>query len=100
MGSRIPCIRRDHSGFQQADNPRRNPRDIRAPQDGVAVTCGGVRDAMFLTGHSGTATLPGMSVELLLTSLVVVLIPGTGVIYTNSIGGGWRHGLFPPVRWA
>ena len=40
-----------------------------------------------------------MSVEFLLASLVVVLIPGTGVIYTNSIGGR-RHGLFAAVRWA
>jgi threonine/homoserine/homoserine lactone efflux protein len=54
---------------------------------------------MFLTGHSGTATLPGMSVEFLLTSLVVVLIPGTGVLYTvsSSIGGGRRRGLFAAV---
>ena len=37
-----------------------------------------------------------MSVEFLLTSLVVVLIPGTGVVYTvsSSIGGGRRRGLF------
>jgi threonine/homoserine/homoserine lactone efflux protein len=54
---------------------------------------------MFLTGHSGTATLPGMSVEFLLTSLIVVLIPGTGVLYTvsSSIGGGRRRGLFAAV---
>ena len=54
---------------------------------------------MFLTGHSGTATLPGMSVEFLLTSLLVVLIPGTGVLYTvsSSIGGGRRRGLFAAV---
>jgi hypothetical protein len=64
------------------------------------VDSGGVRDAMFLTGHSGTATLPGMSVEFPLTSLVVVLIPGTGVVYTSSVGGGRRHGLFAAVRWA
>jgi len=40
-----------------------------------------------------------MSVEFLLTSLVVVLIPGTGVLYTlsNSIGGGRRRGLFAAV---
>jgi threonine/homoserine/homoserine lactone efflux protein len=40
-----------------------------------------------------------MSVEYLLTSLVVVLIPGTGVVYTvsSSIGGGWRRGLFAAV---
>ncbi len=40
-----------------------------------------------------------MSVEFLLTSLVVVLIPGTGVVYTVSIsiGGGWRRGLFAAV---
>src|SRR3712207_9332704 len=37
-----------------------------------------------------------MSVEFLLTSLVVVLIPGDGVVYTvaSSIGGGSRRGLF------
>jgi len=40
-----------------------------------------------------------MSVEFLLTSLVVVLIPGTGVLYTvsSSIGGGRRRGLFAAV---
>lgn len=50
----------------------------------------------FLTGTPGTNSLPGMSVEFLITSLVVVLIPGTGVIYTvsSSIGGGQRRGLF------
>ena len=40
-----------------------------------------------------------MSVEFLLTSLVVVLIPGTGVVYTvsSAIGGGWRPGLFAAI---
>src|ERR687889_2033095 len=40
-----------------------------------------------------------MAVEFLLTSLVVVLIPGTGVLYTvsSSIGGGRRRGLFAAV---
>jgi threonine/homoserine/homoserine lactone efflux protein len=40
-----------------------------------------------------------MSVEFLLTSLVVVLIPGTGVLYTvsSSVGGGRRRGLFAAV---
>jgi threonine/homoserine/homoserine lactone efflux protein len=40
-----------------------------------------------------------MSVEFLLTALVVVLIPGTGVVYTvsSSVGGGWRRGLFAAV---
>ena len=43
--------------------------------------------------------LPNMSIEFLLTSLVVVLIPGTGVVYTvsSSMGGGWRHRLFAAV---
>jgi len=37
-----------------------------------------------------------MSIEFLLTSLVVVLIPGAGVIYTvtSSISGGRRRGLY------
>ena len=53
----------------------------------------------ILTGPPGTASLPGMSVEFLLTSLVVVLIPGTGVVYTvsSSVGGGRRRGLFAAV---
>ncbi|MCD6032156.1 MAG: Lysine exporter protein [Thermomicrobiales bacterium] len=40
-----------------------------------------------------------MSIEFLLTSLVVVLIPGAGVVYTvaSSIGGGWRRGIFAAV---
>ena len=43
--------------------------------------------------------MPGVSVEFLLTSLVVVLIPGTGVIYTvsSSIGGGRQRGLIAAV---
>jgi threonine/homoserine/homoserine lactone efflux protein len=41
----------------------------------------------------------GLSAEFLLTSLVVVVVPGTGVVYTvsSSIGGGWRRGLFAAV---
>lgn len=40
-----------------------------------------------------------MCVEFLITSLVVVLIPGTGVLYTlsSSIGGGRRRGLFAAI---
>jgi threonine/homoserine/homoserine lactone efflux protein len=40
-----------------------------------------------------------VSIEFLLTSLVVCVVPGTGVVYTvsNSIGGGWRHGLFAAI---
>ncbi len=53
----------------------------------------------FLTPLPGTNSLPSMSVEFLLTSLVVVLIPGTGVVYTvsSSVGGGWRRGLFAAI---
>lgn len=45
------------------------------------------------------ASLARVSVEFLLTSLVVVAIPGTGVIYTVSkaMAGGRRHGLFAAV---
>jgi threonine/homoserine/homoserine lactone efflux protein len=52
-----------------------------------------------LTVPPATTSLPIMSVEFLLTSLVVVLIPGTGVVYTvsSSIGGGWRRGLFAAI---
>ncbi|HXH55972.1 LysE family translocator [Iamia sp.] len=40
-----------------------------------------------------------ISVEFLLTSLIVVAVPGTGVFYTvsSSIGGGWRRGFFAAI---
>jgi threonine/homoserine/homoserine lactone efflux protein len=40
-----------------------------------------------------------ISVAFLLTSLVVVVMPGTGVVYTvsSAIGGGWRRGLFAAI---
>lgn len=36
-----------------------------------------------------------MSWEFLVTSVVVALVPGTGVVYTisSALGGGWRRGL-------
>jgi threonine/homoserine/homoserine lactone efflux protein len=45
------------------------------------------------------STLRDMSVEFLLTSLVVAAIPGTGVVYTiaSAIGGGWRRGMFATI---
>jgi threonine/homoserine/homoserine lactone efflux protein len=54
---------------------------------------------MFLTGLTGATSVASVSVEFLLTSLVVVLIPGTGVVYTvsSSIGGGRRRGLIAAV---
>jgi len=57
------------------------------------------RNTKFLTGSPGPPSLQSMSVEFLLTSLVVVLIPGTGVVYTvsSAIGGGWRPGLFAAI---
>ncbi len=40
-----------------------------------------------------------MSIEFLLTSLIVVAIPGTGVLYTlsSAIGGGFRTGVFATI---
>lgn len=40
-----------------------------------------------------------MAIEFLLTSLIVVVIPGTGVLYTvsSALGGGLRVGLFAAV---
>ena len=54
---------------------------------------------MFLTGLTGATSVASVSIEFLLTSLVVVLIPGTGVVYTvsSSIGSGRRRGLFAAV---
>jgi threonine/homoserine/homoserine lactone efflux protein len=52
-----------------------------------------------LTYSPETGSFSNVSVEFLLTSLVVVLIPGTGVVYTvaSSIGGGRRRGLIAAV---
>jgi threonine/homoserine/homoserine lactone efflux protein len=54
---------------------------------------------IFLTGFPGATSVANVSIEFLLTSLVVVLIPGTGVVYTvsSSIGGGRRRGLIAAV---
>jgi threonine/homoserine/homoserine lactone efflux protein len=40
--------------------------------------------------------ISGVSVEFVATSLVVVLVPGTGVVYTisSALHGGWRPGTF------
>ena len=40
-----------------------------------------------------------MPTQFLVTSFVVALIPGTGVVYTisSAIGGGWRRGLYAAV---
>jgi threonine/homoserine/homoserine lactone efflux protein len=40
-----------------------------------------------------------VSAGFLLTSLVVAVVPGTGVVYTvsSSIAGGWRRGLFAAI---
>ncbi|MGD2052179.1 MAG: LysE family translocator, partial [Acidimicrobiia bacterium] len=40
-----------------------------------------------------------MSIEFLITSLIVVVVPGTGVIYTVSValGSGRRRGLVAAV---
>jgi threonine/homoserine/homoserine lactone efflux protein len=40
-----------------------------------------------------------VSVDFVVTSLVVALVPGTGVVYTIScsIAGGWRRGLFAAI---
>jgi threonine/homoserine/homoserine lactone efflux protein len=72
----------------------------------------GVRAAARRAGLVGLASLSAVavawvirfwvgnvSVEFLLTSLVVVVVPGTGVVYTVStaIAGGWRRGLFAAI---
>lgn len=55
---------------------------------------------LALTALAATVLLRGwsdvVSLEFLLTSLVVVIVPGTGVVYTVAcaLSGGWRRGLF------
>jgi threonine/homoserine/homoserine lactone efflux protein len=53
----------------------------------------------FLTASLRATSVASVSVEFLITSLVVVLIPGTGVVYTvsSSVGGGRRRGLLAAV---
>lgn len=50
-------------------------------------------------GLVARAWVSDVSVEFLLTSLVVVAAPGTGVFYTvsSAIGGGWRRGFFAAI---
>ena len=52
-----------------------------------------------MTGAGTETSLPGVSLEFLVTSLVVVLVPGAGVVYTvsSSIGGGRRRGMIAAV---
>lgn len=44
-------------------------------------------------------SISDVSPEFWLTSLVVAVVPGTGVLYTvsSSISGGWRRGLFAAI---
>lgn len=60
---------------------------------------GHAKGSKRLTDLHTATSLFVMSVEFLLTSLIVVLIPGTGVIYTvsSSIGGGRQRGLLAAV---
>jgi len=57
---------------------------------GVAGAVIGVVAVALLAG----ASLRDVSADFLVTSLVVALIPGTGVVYTisSAIGSGWRRG--------
>jgi threonine/homoserine/homoserine lactone efflux protein len=72
----------------------------------------GIREAARVIGVVGLALLStvvtvamvrfwiaDVSVEFLLTSLVVIVVPGTGVVYTvsSTIAGGWRRGWFAAV---
>jgi threonine/homoserine/homoserine lactone efflux protein len=72
----------------------------------------GLRAPPRLAGLAGLATVLALAVallarprvsdlsaEFLLASLVVVVLPGTGVVYTlsSAIGGGRRRGLFAAV---
>jgi threonine/homoserine/homoserine lactone efflux protein len=71
-----------------------------------------IRQSGRLAGSIGLALLAALavvlvvgfsagdvSVDFLVTSLVVALVPGTGVVYTisSSIAGGWRRGMFAAV---
>ncbi len=99
-------LRNGLHGQRESHTPLRSPRfqiqehdpgdAVRPRHEHPGIT---VRRTRFLTGSGRANSLPVMSVEYLLTSLVVVLIPGTGVIYTvaSSIGGGRRCGLFAAV---
>jgi threonine/homoserine/homoserine lactone efflux protein len=72
----------------------------------------GIREPARLVGFVSLALMSALAValvirfwisdtpvEFLLTSLVVVVIPGSGVVYTvsSAIGGGWRRGLFAAI---
>lgn len=75
---------------------RRLP-SVRSRRAAVAVAGSAVVGAAIVSSllGAGTAVPP----EFLATSLVVVLIPGTGVVYTvsSAIGGGWPRGFAAAV---
>lgn len=79
---------RDLSGRLSVDRRRTAPWP-------AALALGAVAAAVGLAWATGTGS-GGLSGEFLVTSLVVVVIPGTGVLYTvsSAVGGGWRRGVF------
>jgi threonine/homoserine/homoserine lactone efflux protein len=62
---------------------------------GAARLVAGVAGVIAVAIQAG-ASLADVSADFLVTSLVVALIPGTGVVYTisSAIGSGWRRGSF------
>jgi threonine/homoserine/homoserine lactone efflux protein len=72
--------------------------DLRAPARRVAFVA-----VALMSGLAVALVMrfwvSGVSVDFLLTSLVVAIVPGTGVVYTisSSIGGGWRCGFFATI---
>jgi threonine/homoserine/homoserine lactone efflux protein len=68
-----------------------SPRVVASSMAGLAV----VGLSVIVLGRSTGIVSP----EFLATSLIVVLVPGTGVVYTvsSAIGGGWRRGFVAAV---
>jgi hypothetical protein len=70
-------------------------RRRRQPALGTARLAAGVVGVIAVLIVAG-ASLADVSGDFLVASLVVALIPGTGVVYTisSAIGSGWRRGSF------
>lgn len=75
----------------------RSARHVASRRVVAASTAGLIVVALsaLVLGQSNGVVSP----EFLATSLIVVLVPGTGVVYTvsSAIGGGWRRGFVAAI---
>ncbi|MBI5088186.1 MAG: LysE family translocator [Actinobacteria bacterium] len=65
----------------------------------AAASLGMARTAVAVLATAAMVVAAGVPPEFVVTSVVVSLLPGTGVFYTvsSAIGGGWNRGLWASI---